>query len=76
MSGEISDISNFLLEWFKWVMFVDETAPFPDDVLKLGCYLVPSKGIGLAEMTMILIENRQVIHTSMYTPWAPDELSD
>ena len=35
MSGDTSDISQFCkLEWFEWVMFQDETAPFPDDVLK------------------------------------------
>ena len=43
MSGETSDISHFCeLEWFKWVMFQDETVPFPDDVLKLGHYIGPS----------------------------------
>ena len=35
MSGETSGISQFCkLEWFKWVMFQDETAPFPDYALK------------------------------------------
>ena len=30
MSGETSDISQCCkLEWLKWVMFWDETAPFP-----------------------------------------------
>ena len=40
MSGETSCISQFwALEQFEWVMFQDETAPFPDDMLKLGLYL-------------------------------------
>ena len=43
MLGETSNISQFCgLEWFKWVMFLDETPLFPDDVLKLGHYLGPS----------------------------------
>ena len=58
MSGETSDISQFCkLEWFKWVMFHDETTPFPDDVLKLGCYLGPSIDVGPAMTAKILTEN-------------------
>ena len=35
ISGKTSDISQFCeIEWFKCVMFQDETPPFPDDVLK------------------------------------------
>ena len=35
ISGEISDISQFWeLELFKWVIFWDEPAQFPDDMLK------------------------------------------
>ena len=49
MSGETSDISMFFkLEWFEWVMFCDETASFPDDVLRLCHYLVPSIDVGPA----------------------------
>ena len=36
MSHETTDISKFCeTEWFEWVMFCDETAPFQDDLLKL-----------------------------------------
>ena len=37
MSGETQDISQFhKLQWFKWGMFHGKTAPFPDDMLKVG----------------------------------------
>ena len=49
MSGKTSKISQFCkLEWFKWNIFQDETAPFPDNVLKLGHYLGPSIDISPA----------------------------
>ena len=61
MSGETSDIRHFFeLEMFKWVMFQDETAPFPDDMLTLGHYLGPSIDVGLAMTTKILTKNREV----------------
>ena len=67
MSGEKSDISQFCeLEWFKWVMFHDETAPFPDDVLKLGPCLGSSIDVGPAMTAKNLTENGQVLHRSMY----------
>ena len=63
MSGETSDISQFCkLEWLKWIMFQDETAPFPADVLKLGCYLGSSIDVGPAMTTKILNKNEQVLH--------------
>ena len=77
MSGETSDISQFCkLEWFKWVMFQDKTAPLPDDMLKLSHYLDPSIDVGPAMTTKILTENEQVLQRSMYRPLTPDELSD
>ena len=57
-------------------MFHDETAPFPDDLLKLGHYLGPSIDFGSAMTTKILTENRQVLHKSTYRPLTPDELLD
>ena len=68
MSGETSDISQFCqLEWLKWVMLQDETAPFPDDMLIVGCYFGPSIDVDPAMTTMILTENGQVLHISTYT---------
>ena len=62
-SGESSDISQFCeLEWFEWVMFGDETAPFPDDVLKLGHYLGPGIDVDPVMTTKILMKNGQVLH--------------
>ena len=77
MSGKTADISQFCkLEWFKWVVFQDETAPFPDDVLKLGPYLRPIIDISPAITTKILAENRQVLHRSTYKPLNQDESLD
>ena len=77
MLGETSDISEFCeLGWFKWVMIQDETAPFPDDMLKLGHYLGPSIDIGPAMTANILTENGQVLHRSVYRPLNSDELLD
>ena len=67
MSGETSDISQFCeLECFEWIMFWDENAPFPDDVLKLGIYLGPSIDVGPTMTTKILTQNEQVLHRSTY----------
>ena len=60
------------LEWFKWVIFLDETAPFPDDVLKLGNYLGPSIDVGPAMTAKLLTENGQVLHRSTNQPLTPD----
>ena len=65
MSVETSDISQFFkLEWFEWVMFWDETVPFPNDMQKLGHYLWPCIDIGPAMTTKILMENDQMLHWS------------
>ena len=75
MSDETSDISQFCkLEWFDWVMFWDKTAPFTDDVLKLGLYIGPSIHFGPALTTKILIQNGQVLNRSMYRALTPDEI--
>ena len=77
MSGEMSDICQFCeLEWFEWVMFQNETALFPDDVLTLGCYLGPSIDVGPVMTANILMENGQVLHRSTYRPLTPEELLD
>ena len=56
-------------------MFGDETALYPDDVLKLGCYLRLRIDVGLAMTTMILTENEQVLHRSTYQPLTPEFMS-
>ena len=38
-------------------MFYDETAPLPDDVLKLGCHLGPSIDVGPVMTAKILTQN-------------------
>ena len=59
MSGEAPD-KLYKLEWFKWVMIQDETAPFQDDMLKLGHYVGPSKDVGTAMTTKILSSTDQL----------------
>ena len=77
MFGKTSDISQFCkLERFKWVIFWDKTAPFQDNMLKLGHFLCPSIDIGPAMAAKILTENGPVLHRSTYTPLTLDELLD
>ena len=65
MSGEMLDIIQFCeFEWFKWVMFQDETAAYPNDHFRLGRYLGPSIDIGPALMVKIIKQNSQVLHRS------------
>ena len=67
MSSATSDISQFCwLEWFKWVMFQDKTATYPNEHFKLDRYLGLSIDIGLALMAKIIKEDGQVLHRSMY----------
>ena len=77
MSGETSDNSQFCkLELFEGVMFVDETAPFPAVLLKLGHYLGPSRNVGIAVTTNIFTQNEQVLHRSMFRLLTPDKIAD
>ena len=77
MSVETSDISQFCkLEWFKWVMFQDETALFSDDMLKFSHYLGLSTNIGSAMTTKIFTENGQVLNRSTHGSLTPDESLD
>ena len=76
VSGETSDISQFCkLEWFKWIIFSDETAPFSYDVLKLGHYPGPIN-VDPDITTAILIQNEQVLHRLTNRLLTPDEIAD
>ena len=67
MSGEMSNISQFcILKRFECIMALDETAPFPHDMLKLSCYLGPSIDVDLVMTAKILTVNVQVLHRSTY----------
>ena len=77
MSDEKSDIcQSYDLETFKCVMLWDETAPFLDNMLKLGCYLGSSIYVGPVMTAKILMQNEQVLHRSMYRLLALDEIAD
>ena len=75
MSVKTSNVHQFCeLEWFQWITLWDETAPFPDDLLKLGHYLGPNLYIHPAMTTKILTEYGQVFHVSMYRSFTSDQL--
>ena len=57
-------------------MFWDETTLFPDDMLKLGCYLGSSIDVGPAMTAKIFMKNGNVLRRSTYEPLTPDELLD
>ena len=61
---------------FKWVVLLDETAPFPDDVLKIGHYLVPSVVVDSAMTVKIITLNGPLHHRSAYGSLTPDEIAD
>ena len=54
-------------------MFWDETAPYPDDYLKLGQYLGLSIDIGPAVTAKTIKENSQVFRRSMYQALTQEE---
>ena len=70
----MSNISQFCaLEWFEWVMFQDEMAPYPNNHFRLGRYLGPSIDIGPALMAKIMKENVQVLQRSIYLALSQEE---
>ena len=60
-------------EWFKWVMFSDKMAPYPDDHYKLGRCLGPSIDIGPDVVAKIIKENDQILHRSTYQALTQEE---
>ena len=67
MPKEMSSISKFYeFEWFKWVMFKDETAPYSKEYFKLGRYLGPSIDVGPFLMAKFIKKVGQVFHRSTY----------
>ena len=57
-------------------MFWDETFLFPDDALKLGCYIGPNIDIGPAMIAKVVKKNGQAFHRSKHRLLTPDELLD
>ena len=60
----------------KLESFQDETAPFLEEMIKLGHYLGPSIDVGSAMMAEILTQNGQLFHTSTYRLLTPAVISD
>ena len=60
MSTKMTDTSQFCeFEWFEWVKFQDETAPYLNHHFRLGGYLGLSLNIDSALMEKIIKENSQ-----------------
>ena len=75
--GNTADISALsLFGWFKWVMFRDTVATYPDDKMVLGRDLGPAIDIGPAMTRKILKANGQVVYRSTVRSLTPDEVSD
>ena len=74
MSGETSNLSQPYK--FQLIIFDDETAAFPDDVLKLDYYLGPSLDLGPAMTVKILTPNGQMLHRSTYELLTPHKILD
>ena len=65
MSEEMSDIGQFCeFEPLKWIMFWDETVPYPNDHFILGRYLDMSIDVGPTLMVKNIKENDQIPHIS------------
>ena len=74
MSGEMSNMSQFCeFEWFEWVMFWDETAPYPSDHFRLGRYLGPNIDIVPVLTAKMIKENGQVLCRSTYQDLSQEE---
>ena len=59
MSADISDICEF--EFYKWVMFNDSQANFPEIKLHVGRWIGPVVDVGSALIYKILKSNGQVV---------------
>ena len=67
MNGETADISQICeFQFYQWVMFRDEIAPFPEDDLILGRWLGPAIDIGPAMTAKILKCNGEIVHRSTF----------
>ena len=56
-------------------MFWGKIAPFPEQILREGCYLEPSIDIGPSMTTKSLTQNGQVLCRSWHTQLTTDKLS-
>ena len=65
--GGTSDISQFYEHGFyDWVMFRDESIPYPDKNLVLDTYLGPEINVGPSMTAKIIRSNGEVVHQSTY----------
>ena len=72
MASKMPNISQFYkFEWFKWIIFWDKSAPYPNDYFRLGLGL--SIDIGLALMAKITNENSHIVLRSTYCELTQEE---
>ena len=63
ISRDISNASNFCeFKCFECLIYMDETAPFPNNEFKHGRYLSPNFDVGPTMMAKLLTANNQVLH--------------
>ena len=71
MSGETSDMSLFLFQWYEWVMFCDISIHFPYKNMVWDRYLGPGIGVGPELTDIILKYNRDVFIRPTYPGLSP-----
>ena len=74
MSSDISDICEF--EFYKWVMFNDSQATFPETKFHMGRWLGPVVDVGSALTYKILKSNGQVVPRSTNRHLTLDKLTN
>ena len=74
VTGETPDISLISeFQWYQWIKWYDQNAPFPQDKYVLGRYCGPSFEISSAMCAKILKQNGQYVHRSTFRPLTPEE---
>ena len=68
---DISRIAEF--EWYSWIWWHDQMAPFPQPKKTLGRYLGPTKDIGPVMTAKILKSNGKIVARSSFTAVSEDE---
>ena len=72
MTGGTADTSQFSeFEFYQWVMFRGEIAPFPEDNLILGKWSGSSTDVGPAMTAKILKSNGRAVHRSTFCELIP-----
>ncbi len=76
INTETPDISRRIaeFEWYSWIWWHDQGAPFPQPKKTLGHYLGPTKDIGPILTAKILKSNGKIVARSSFTAVSADEM--